>query len=35
MINLHIISTSRADFGIQKELIKNIQKDKKDLKVNL
>lgn len=29
MINLHIISTSRADFGIQKELIKNIQKDKR------
>jgi GDP/UDP-N,N'-diacetylbacillosamine 2-epimerase (hydrolysing) len=29
MINLHIISTSRADFGIQKELIKKIQKDKR------
>tara|TARA_B100000768_G_scaffold178844_1_gene195349 strand:- start:403 stop:1563 length:1161 start_codon:yes stop_codon:yes gene_type:complete len=29
MINLHIISTSRADFGIQKELIKKIQQDKR------
>ena len=29
MINIHIISTSRADFGIQKELIKNIKKDKR------